>query len=75
MFAILSGPTVAAMSVIFDQVEREDVLQRCVDGFLAIAKLPMCYGFGDVLDDFVVCLCKFTILLTPLSVEEAVLAF
>lgn len=75
MFAILSGPTVAAMSVVFDQVEREDVLQRCVDGFLAIAKLSTCYHFGHVLDDLVVSLCKFTTLLTPLSIEDAVLAF
>lgn len=74
MFIILSGPTVAAMSVIFDQVEREDVLQRCVDGFLAVAKLSTFYHFGDILDDLVVCVCKFTTLLTPLSVEEAVLA-
>lgn len=74
MFIILSGPTVAAMSVIFDQVEREDVLQRCVDGFLAVAKLSTFYHFGDILDDLVVSVCKFTTLLTPLSVEEAVLA-
>ncbi|XVE68186.1 hypothetical protein DITRI_Ditri09bG0048700 [Diplodiscus trichospermus] len=74
MFAILSGPTIAAISVVFDQVEHEDVLQACVDGFLAIAKISAHYHFGDVLDDLVVSLCKFTTLLTPLSVEEAIVS-
>ncbi|KAF5479489.1 hypothetical protein F2P56_000303 [Juglans regia] len=75
MFAILSGPTIAAMSVIFDQVEREDVLQTCIDGFLSVAKIAACYHLDDVLDDLVVSLCKFTTLLTPLSIEEAIVSF
>ncbi|OMP00992.1 SEC7-like protein [Corchorus olitorius] len=75
MFAILSGPTIAAISVVFDQAEQEDVLQTCIDGFLAIAKISAHYHFGDVLDDLVVSLCKFTTLLTPLSVEDAIATF
>ncbi|PPD87117.1 hypothetical protein GOBAR_DD15952 [Gossypium barbadense] len=75
MFTILSGPTIAALSVVFDQVEQEDVLQMCIDGFLAIAKLSAHYHFGDVLDDLVVSLCKFTNLSTPLSIEEAIVSF
>ncbi|XP_038699298.1 ARF guanine-nucleotide exchange factor GNOM-like [Tripterygium wilfordii] len=75
MFAILSGPTIAAMSVVFDQAEHEDVLQTCTDGFLAIAKISAHYRSGDVLDDLVVSLCKFTNFLTPLSVDDAILAF
>ncbi|XWS32905.1 hypothetical protein CRYUN_Cryun22dG0031200 [Craigia yunnanensis] len=75
MFAILSGPTIAAISVVFDQVEQVDVLQTCIDGFLDIAKISAHYHFGDVLDDLVVSLCKFTTLLTPLSVEEAIVSF
>lgn len=75
MFAILSGPTIAAISVVFDQVEQEEVLQTCIDGFLAIAKISAHYHFGDVLDDLVVSLCKFTNLWTPLSVDEAIVSF
>ncbi|XWS44341.1 hypothetical protein CRYUN_Cryun15aG0037000 [Craigia yunnanensis] len=75
MFAIMSGPTIAAISVVFDQVEQEDILQTCIDGFLAIAKISAHYHFGDVLDDLVVSLCKFTTLWTPLSVEEAIVCF
>ncbi|KAM7526265.1 hypothetical protein LguiA_016167 [Lonicera macranthoides] len=75
MFAIMSGPTIAAISVVFDHAELEDVYQTCIDGFLAVAKISACHHLEDVLDDLVVSLCKFTTLLTPLSVEEPVLAF
>ncbi|KAG9153927.1 hypothetical protein Leryth_025748 [Lithospermum erythrorhizon] len=75
MFTILSGPTIAAISVIFDHVEQENVLQTCIDGFLAIAKVSASYNFDDVLDDLVVSLCKFTTLLNPTYLEEFVLSF
>ncbi|GFY84889.1 sec7 domain-containing protein [Actinidia rufa] len=75
MFAILSGPAIASISVVFDQVEQEDVLQTCIEGFLAIAKISACYHLEDVLDDLIVSLCKFTTLLRPLSVEEFIIAF
>ncbi|GFY82966.1 sec7 domain-containing protein [Actinidia rufa] len=75
MFAILSGPAIASLSVVFDQVEQEDVLQTCIEGFLAIAKISACYHLDDVLDDLIASLCKFTNLLRPLSVEEFILAF
>nr|AAA91150.1 GNOM [Arabidopsis thaliana] len=75
MFAIMSGPTIAAISVVFDHAEHEDVYQTCIDGFLAIAKISACHHLEDVLDDLVVSLCKFTTLLNPSSVDEPVLAF
>ncbi|XP_057965367.1 ARF guanine-nucleotide exchange factor GNOM-like [Malania oleifera] len=74
MFSILSGPTIAAISVVFDHAEHDDVLQTCVDGFLAIAKISTCYHLYDVLDDLVVSLCKLTTLLSPLSFEDSLLA-
>lgn len=75
MFTILSGPAIAAMSVVFDHTENEEVLKICVDGFLAVAKISSSYHFDNVLDDLVVSLCKFTDQLTPLSVDDAILAF
>lgn len=75
MFAIMSGPTIAAISVVFNHAEHEDVYQTCIDGFLAVAKISACHHLEDVLDDLVVSLCKFTTLLNPSSVEEPVLAF
>ncbi|CAF2166446.1 unnamed protein product [Brassica napus] len=74
MFHIVYGPTIAATSVVFEQAEQEDVLQRCVDGLLAIAKLSAYYHLNRVLDDLVVSLCKFTPFFASLSVDEAVLA-
>ncbi|XP_023730347.1 ARF guanine-nucleotide exchange factor GNOM [Lactuca sativa] len=75
MFAVMSGPTIAAISVVFDHAEVEDVFQTCIDGFLAVAKISACHHLEDVLDDLVVSLCKFTTLLNPSSAEEPVLAF
>ncbi|KAL8136010.1 ARF guanine-nucleotide exchange factor GNOM-like isoform X1 [Apium graveolens] len=75
MFAIMSGPTIAAISVVFDHAELEDVYQTCIDGFLAVAKISACHHLEDVLDDLVVSLCKFTTLLNPSFAEEPVLAF
>ncbi|XP_065860498.1 ARF guanine-nucleotide exchange factor GNOM [Euphorbia lathyris] len=75
MFAIMSGPTIAAISVVFDHAEHEDVYQACIDGFLAVAKISACHHLEDVLDDLVVSLCKFTTLLNPSSAEEPVIAF
>ncbi|XP_068646848.1 ARF guanine-nucleotide exchange factor GNOM-like isoform X2 [Aristolochia californica] len=75
MFAIMSGPTIAAISVVFDHAEQQDVLNTCVEGFLAMAKISACHHLEGVLDDLVVSLCKFTTLLNPSSVEEPVLAF
>ncbi|KAI4307596.1 hypothetical protein L6164_030769 [Bauhinia variegata] len=75
MFAILSGPIIAAISVVFDNAEREEVYQTCMDGFLAVARISACYHLENVLDDLVVSLCKFTSILDPLSVDEPILVF
>ncbi|KAL4568518.1 hypothetical protein LXL04_024132 [Taraxacum kok-saghyz] len=75
MFAILSGPTVAALSVVLDLVEQEDVLQICIDGFLDVAKIAGSYHLDDVLDGLLVSLSKFTTLLIPMSIEDSVHAF
>ncbi|KAG8384670.1 hypothetical protein BUALT_Bualt04G0142100 [Buddleja alternifolia] len=75
MFTILSGPAIAAISVVFDHAEQEDVLQSCIDGYLAIAKLSASYNLGEVLDHLVVSLCKFTTLLHPSFNEKSILYF
>ncbi|CAI8597262.1 unnamed protein product, partial [Vicia faba] len=54
MFVILSGPTIAAVSVVFDNAENEEVYQTCMDGFLAIAKISAYYHLENVLDDLIV---------------------
>ncbi|QCD98516.1 guanine nucleotide-exchange factor [Vigna unguiculata] len=74
MFVLLSGPTIAAISVVFDNAESKEVYQRCMDGFLVAAKISAHYHLENVLDDLVVCLCKFITILDPLSVDDSVLA-
>ncbi|CAI9109752.1 OLC1v1009632C1 [Oldenlandia corymbosa var. corymbosa] len=76
MFAILSGQAIAAISVVFDHVDQENILQTCIDGYLAVAKLSASYSFIETLDDLVVSLCRFTTLLLPsYADEEFILAF
>ncbi|GAB4855750.1 hypothetical protein Ancab_024394 [Ancistrocladus abbreviatus] len=75
MFAIVAGPTIAAMSVVFDHAEDEGVYQTCINGFLAVAKVAAAYHLQDVLDDLVISLCKFTTLLSSSYLEEFLVAF
>ncbi|KAL6839360.1 hypothetical protein ACP4OV_030630 [Aristida adscensionis] len=75
MFPIMAGPAVAAISVIFDNVENEEVLKGCIDGFLSVAKLAAFYHLDDVLNDLVVALCKFTTLLSTSYIDDPVTAF
>lgn len=75
MLAIMSGPTIAAISVVFDYAEHEDFLMICVDGFLAMAKISAYHQLEDVLDKLVVSLCKFTTLLNTSMFEEPITAF
>ncbi|KAK7385712.1 hypothetical protein VNO78_31524 [Psophocarpus tetragonolobus] len=75
MFSILSGPTIAAISVVFDNAENAEVYQTCMDGFLAVAKISAHYHVENILDDLVVSLCKFVTVFDPLSVEDSIIAF
>ncbi|KAM0868806.1 hypothetical protein ACQ4PT_041077 [Festuca glaucescens] len=75
MFPIMAGPSVAAISVVFDNVEHEEVLTGCIDGFLSVAKLAAFYHLDDILNDLVVALCKFTTLLNNSYADDPVIAF
>ncbi|XP_024312292.1 ARF guanine-nucleotide exchange factor GNOM isoform X2 [Brachypodium distachyon] len=75
IFPIMAGPSVAAISVVFDNVEHEEVLTGCIDGFLSVAKLAAFYHLDDVLNDLVVALCKFTTLLNTSNSDDPVIAF
>ncbi|KAF2944498.1 ARF guanine-nucleotide exchange factor GNOM [Oryza sativa Japonica Group] len=75
MFTIMAGPTVAAISVVFDNVEHEEFLTGCINGFLSVAKLAAFYHLDDVLNDLVVALCKFTTLLNTSYINDPVTTF
>ncbi|CAN6300172.1 unnamed protein product [Urochloa humidicola] len=75
MFSVMAGPAVAAISVVFDNVEQEEVLTGCIDGFLSVAKLAAFYHHDDALNDLVVALCKFTTLSSSSYIDDPVTAF
>ncbi|KAK9741820.1 hypothetical protein RND81_03G130900 [Saponaria officinalis] len=70
MYALIAGPTVAAISVVFDHADDEDVYQLCTDGYLATAKIAAYFHLESILDDMVISLSKFTTLLNPSYLEE-----
>ena len=72
MFAIFWGPTIAALSVVFDHAEDEAVLEEAVDGFMCVAKVAAYHNFIDVMDNLVISLCKFSALLNPTALKPAV---
>ncbi|CAI5524848.1 unnamed protein product [Closterium sp. Naga37s-1] len=63
VFAVVAGPAIAAISVVFDHTEDDESLLRCcTDGFSAAADVAAFHGFSGALDDLVVSLCRCTTL-------------
>ncbi|KAI3972373.1 hypothetical protein MKW92_033061 [Papaver armeniacum] len=75
MFSVLSGPTLAAICVVFDNAENEDIYQTCIDGCLAMAQIASLQSFSEHTDDLVISLCKFTTLLDTSQMDDSILAF
>ncbi|KAL2897462.1 ARF guanine-nucleotide exchange factor GNOM [Bienertia sinuspersici] len=75
MFSIVAGPTVAAISVVFDHAEDERVYQLCIDGYLAAANTVSFFRLYSLLDDIIISLCKVTTLLNPSYLEEFLVAY
>ncbi|KNA19439.1 hypothetical protein SOVF_061530 [Spinacia oleracea] len=75
MFGCIAGPTVAALSAIFEHAEDDEVLNECIEGIVSVAKIAQ-HGLEDILDELVASLCKFTTLLNPYaSAEETLYLF
>lgn len=75
MFATIAGPSVAALSVIFEHAEEDETLHDCIEGLFSIARIAQ-YGLEDTLDELLASFCKFTTLLNPYaSAEETLYAF
>ncbi|KAK6941540.1 Mon2/Sec7/BIG1-like, HUS domain [Dillenia turbinata] len=75
MFASIAGPSVAALSSIFEHADDEDLLHECIEGLFSVAYITR-YGLEDILDEILASLCKFTTLLNPYaSAEETLYAF
>lgn len=64
LFDLVWGPTVSALSFIFDKTHDSAVQSKAVHGFIRCAAIAAHHGMSDVLDNLVISLCKFTGLLT-----------
>lgn len=70
LFGIVWGPTVAALSFVFDKSNDEVIIQKAISGFRKCAMISAHYGMSDVFDNLVISLCKFTTLLTSADTVE-----
>lgn len=75
MFACIAGPSVAALSAVFEHAEEEELLHECIEGLFSVARVAQ-YGLEDTLDELLATFSKFTTLLNPYaSAEETLFAF
>ncbi|XP_057703518.1 Golgi-specific brefeldin A-resistance guanine nucleotide exchange factor 1 isoform X3 [Corythoichthys intestinalis] len=74
LFTMTWGPTIAALSYVFDKSLDENIIQKAIMGFRKCAKIAAHYGFNDVFDNLIISLCKFTTLSSE-SVENLPFVF
>ncbi|XP_076020136.1 Golgi-specific brefeldin A-resistance guanine nucleotide exchange factor 1 isoform X2 [Genypterus blacodes] len=69
LFSMTWGPTIAALSYVFDKSLDDNIIQKAIIGFRKCAMISAHYGFSDVFDNLIISLCKFTTLSSE-SVEN-----
>ncbi|XP_063817458.1 Golgi-specific brefeldin A-resistance guanine nucleotide exchange factor 1 isoform X3 [Pseudophryne corroboree] len=62
LFTMTWGPTIAALSYVFDKSLEETIIQKAISGFRKCAMISAHYGLSDVFDNLIISLCKFTTL-------------
>ncbi|XP_075697734.1 Golgi-specific brefeldin A-resistance guanine nucleotide exchange factor 1 isoform X6 [Rhinoderma darwinii] len=62
LFTMTWGPTIAALSYVFDKSMEETIIQKAISGFRKCAMISAHYGLSDVFDNLIISLCKFTTL-------------
>ncbi|XP_005995194.1 Golgi-specific brefeldin A-resistance guanine nucleotide exchange factor 1 isoform X2 [Latimeria chalumnae] len=62
LFTMTWGPTIAAISYVFDKSLDETIIQKAISGFRKCAMISAHYGLSDVFDNLIISLCKFTTL-------------
>ncbi|XP_071986040.1 Golgi-specific brefeldin A-resistance guanine nucleotide exchange factor 1 isoform X3 [Engystomops pustulosus] len=62
LFTMTWGPTIAALSYVFDKSMEESIIQKAISGFRKCAMISAHYGLSDVFDNLIISLCKFTTL-------------
>ncbi|XP_056251537.1 Golgi-specific brefeldin A-resistance guanine nucleotide exchange factor 1 isoform X2 [Seriola aureovittata] len=74
LFTMTWGPTIAALSYVFDKSLDDSIIQKAITGFRKCAMIAAHYGFSDVFDNLIISLCKFTTLSNE-SVENLPIVF
>ncbi|XP_067828505.1 Golgi-specific brefeldin A-resistance guanine nucleotide exchange factor 1 isoform X2 [Heptranchias perlo] len=69
LFTMTWGPTIAALSYVFDKSLDETIIQKAISSFRKCAMISAHYGLSDVFDNLIISLCKFTALSSE-SVEN-----
>ncbi|KAM9011160.1 Golgi-specific brefeldin A-resistance guanine nucleotide exchange factor 1 isoform 1-T1 [Ara ararauna] len=62
LFTMTWGPTIAALSYVFDKSLEDTIIQKAISGFRKCAMISAHYGLSDVFDNLIISLCKFTAL-------------
>ncbi|NXD15099.1 GBF1 factor, partial [Nothocercus nigrocapillus] len=62
LFTMTWGPTIAALSYVFDKSLEETIIQKAISGFRKCAMISAHHGLSDVFDNLIISLCKFTAL-------------
>ncbi|XP_076459823.1 Golgi-specific brefeldin A-resistance guanine nucleotide exchange factor 1-like isoform X2 [Babylonia areolata] len=70
LFTLIWGPTVAALSFVFDKSSDETIIQKAVSGFRKCAMISAHNNMSDVFDNLVISMCKFTTLLSAAESPE-----
>lgn len=69
LFVLVWGPTIAALSYVFDKSTDDSVISKAVSGYRKCAAVAAHYGMSDVFDNLIINLCKFSTLLSGSSME------
>ncbi|BHF82533.1 G-box binding factor [Sparganum proliferum] len=70
LFTMIWGPSVSALSFIFDKTTEVEVQAKAICGFVRCASIAAHYRMVDVFDNLTISLCKFTTLMSPLEYPE-----
>lgn len=70
LFSLIWGPTVAALSFVFDKSSDATIYQKAISGFRKCAMISAHYSMSNDFDNLVISLCKFTTLLNSAETPD-----
>ncbi|KAL1123464.1 hypothetical protein AAG570_002544 [Ranatra chinensis] len=70
LFSLIWGPTVAALSFLFDKTNDPSIYKKAISGFRKCAMISAHYGMSNDFDNLIVSLCKFTTLVNSTETPD-----